>query len=73
MSTVTKPVRLAYRDEKGRLRMNEEAASILLLVKGPIGVVSVCGPAQLGKSYISNLVIFLFSSWDRIAYAITKA
>ncbi|CAH1426532.1 unnamed protein product [Lactuca virosa] len=64
MSAVTKPVRLAYRDEKGRLRMNEEAASILLLVKGPIGVVSVCGPAQLGKSYISNQLMGRTSGFE---------
>jgi len=51
-------IRLVYCDEKGKFRMDPEAVAILQLVKEPIGVVSVCGRARQGKSYILNLVIF---------------
>ena len=39
--------------------MDPEAVAALQLVKGPIGVVSVCGRARQGKSYILNQVRFL--------------
>lgn len=51
-------IRLVYCDEKGKFRMDPEAVAILQLVKEPIGVVSVCGRARQGKSYILNQVIF---------------
>lgn len=38
--------------------MDPEAVSLLQLVKEPIGVVSVCGRARQGKSYILNQVLF---------------
>ena len=51
-----RPLRLVYCDEKGKFRMDPEAAATLQLVKGPIGVVSVCGRARQGKSFILNQV-----------------
>ena len=56
-----KPIRLLYLDEKGKFRMDPEAVAALQLVKEPIGVISVCGRARQGKSFILNQVIlFLF-------------
>ncbi|GKF74779.1 guanylate-binding protein 4-like protein, partial [Tanacetum coccineum] len=49
-----RPIRLVYCDERGKFQMDPEAVSILQLVKEPIGVVSVCGRARQGKSYILN-------------------
>ncbi|KAG5561743.1 hypothetical protein RHGRI_004705 [Rhododendron griersonianum] len=49
-----RPIRLVYCDEKGKFQMDPEAVAALQLVKGPIGVVSVCGRARQGKSYILN-------------------
>ena len=51
-----RPIRLVYCDEKGKFRMDPEAVAALQLVKGPIGVVSVCGRARQGKSFILNQV-----------------
>ncbi|AQK92152.1 Guanylate-binding protein 2 [Zea mays] len=52
-----RPLRLAYCDEKGRFVMDPEAAAALQLVKGPVGVVSVCGRARQGKSFILNQLL----------------
>ncbi|XP_077212451.1 uncharacterized protein LOC143847490 [Tasmannia lanceolata] len=52
-----KPLRLVYCDEKGKFRMDPEAVAALQLVKGPIGVVSVCGRARQGKSFILNQLL----------------
>ncbi|MCL7027789.1 hypothetical protein MKW94_015757, partial [Papaver nudicaule] len=52
-----RPLRLVYCDEKGQFRMDPEAVSVLQLVKGPIGVVSVCGRARQGKSFILNQLL----------------
>ncbi|TXG47474.1 hypothetical protein EZV62_026768 [Acer yangbiense] len=49
-----RPIRLVYCDEKGKFRMDPEAVAALQLVKEPIGVVSVCGRARQGKSFILN-------------------
>lgn len=51
-----RPIRLVYYDEKGKFRMDPEAVAALQLVKEPIGVVSVCGRARQGKSFILNQV-----------------
>lgn len=53
-----RPIRLVYCDENGRFRMDPEAVATLQLVKEPIGVVSVCGRARQGKSFILNQVHF---------------
>ncbi|KAJ9565710.1 hypothetical protein OSB04_001676 [Centaurea solstitialis] len=52
-----RPIRLVYCDEKGKFQMDPEAVSVLQLVKEPIGVVSVCGRARQGKSYILNQLL----------------
>jgi Guanylate-binding protein, N-terminal domain len=52
----SRPLKLVYTDESGKFRMDEEAVAALQLVKGPIGVVSVCGRARQGKSFILNQV-----------------
>uniref|UniRef100_A0A1D1YUI6 Guanylate-binding protein 4 n=1 Tax=Anthurium amnicola TaxID=1678845 RepID=A0A1D1YUI6_9ARAE len=52
-----RPLRLVYCDEKGRFQMDPEAVATLHLVKGPIGVVSVCGRARQGKSFILNQLL----------------
>ncbi|GFS46316.1 hypothetical protein Acr_00g0101450 [Actinidia rufa] len=52
-----RPIRLVYCDENGKFRMDPEAVAVLQLVKDPIGVVSVCGRARQGKSYILNQVL----------------
>ncbi|XP_050205358.1 uncharacterized protein LOC126655281 [Mercurialis annua] len=52
-----RPIRLVYCDERGKFRMDPEAVATLQLVKGPIGVVSVCGPSRKGKSFILNQLL----------------
>uniref|UniRef100_A0A2N9G734 GB1/RHD3-type G domain-containing protein n=1 Tax=Fagus sylvatica TaxID=28930 RepID=A0A2N9G734_FAGSY len=52
-----RPIRLVYCDERGKFQMDPEAVAALQLVKGPIGVVSVCGRARQGKSYILNQLL----------------
>ncbi len=54
-----RPLRLVYCDERGRFKMDPEAVAALQMVKGPLGVVSVCGRARQGKSFILNQVSFL--------------
>ena len=51
-----KALRLVLCDERGRFKMDPEAVAALQLVKGPLGVVSVCGRARQGKSFILNQV-----------------
>lgn len=63
-----RPIRLVYTDDKGKFRMDPEAVAALQLVKGPVGVVSVCGRARQGKSYILNQVRFFFFFWVSFWY-----
>lgn len=49
-------LRLVYCDEKGKFKMDSEAVAALHMVKGPLGVVAVCGRARQGKSFILNQV-----------------
>lgn len=51
-----RPIRLVYCDENGKFQMDPEAVAVLQLVKEPVGVVSVCGRARQGKSFILNQV-----------------
>lgn len=53
-----RPIRFVYCDEKGKFQLDPEALSILQLVKEPVGIVSVCGRARQGKSFILNQVNF---------------
>ncbi|KAG6549388.1 hypothetical protein Mapa_009107 [Marchantia paleacea] len=48
---------LVYCDERGQFRMDAEAVAALQLVKGPLGVVSICGRARQGKSFILNQLL----------------
>ncbi|KAK7252117.1 hypothetical protein RIF29_35851 [Crotalaria pallida] len=52
-----RPIRLVYCDDKGKFHMDPEAVATLQLVKEPIGVVSVCGRARQGKSFILNQLL----------------
>ncbi|XP_006654786.2 guanylate-binding protein 3 [Oryza brachyantha] len=52
-----RPLRLVYCDEKGKFVMDPEAVAALQLVKGPVGVVSVCGRARQGKSFVLNQLL----------------
>ncbi|MCO5594958.1 hypothetical protein L7F22_048995 [Adiantum nelumboides] len=52
-----KALRLVYCDESGTFRMDAEAVAALQMVKGPLGVVSVCGRARQGKSFILNQLL----------------
>ncbi|WVZ99601.1 hypothetical protein U9M48_044871 [Paspalum notatum var. saurae] len=52
-----RPLRLVYCDDKGKFVMDPEAVAALQLVKGPIGVVSVCGRARQGKSFVLNQLL----------------
>ncbi|XP_073028025.1 uncharacterized protein [Primulina eburnea] len=52
-----RPIRLVYSDEKGKFHMDPEALAVLQLVKEPVGVVSVCGRARQGKSFILNQLL----------------
>ncbi|KNA17107.1 hypothetical protein SOVF_083190 [Spinacia oleracea] len=52
-----RPIRFVYCDEKGKFRLDPEALAVLQLVKEPIGVVSVCGRARQGKSFILNQLL----------------
>ena len=58
MTGPARPIRFVYCDEKGKFRLDPEALATLQLVKDPIGVVSVCGRARQGKSFILNQVFF---------------
>ncbi|KAK4364128.1 hypothetical protein RND71_015486 [Anisodus tanguticus] len=52
-----RPIRFVYCDEKGKFQIDPEALAILQLVKEPVGIVSVCGRARQGKSYILNQLL----------------
>ena len=57
-----RPLRLVYCDERGKFKMDPEAIAALHMVKGPLGVVAVCGRARQGKSFILNQVCFSIES-----------
>lgn len=51
-----RPIRFVYCDENGKFQIDPESIAVLQLVKEPVGVVSVCGRARQGKSFILNQV-----------------
>jgi hypothetical protein len=48
---------ICYNDETGLIEVGQEAIRALKAVKGPVGVVAVCGRARTGKSYILNQLL----------------
>ncbi|KAL3820413.1 hypothetical protein ACJIZ3_006318 [Penstemon smallii] len=52
-----RPIRLVYCDDRGKFHMDPEAVALLQLVKEPVGIVSVCGRARQGKSFILNQLL----------------
>eukprot|EP00959_Pyramimonas_sp_CCMP1952_P337975 7077715-Pyramimonas_sp.AAC.3 len=54
---MARPLPLVQVDPAGSFSLGEEALGVLRSVKGPIGVVAVCGRARQGKSYILNQIV----------------
>ena len=46
-----------YNPESGKFHVGSEALQVLQQTPGPVGVVSVCGRARQGKSYILNQLL----------------
>lgn len=53
-----KPLELvSYDTEKKRFEVGKEALAVLRATRGPVGVISVCGRARQGKSFILNQLL----------------
>lgn len=52
----SRPLRFIYTTGDGRFTVDREAMLALRAIKGPLGVVAVCGKARQGKSFILNQV-----------------
>lgn len=50
-------LRLVMCDDRGKFKMDPDAVAALQQVKGPLGIVSVCGRARQGKSFILNQLL----------------
>jgi len=50
--------------------MDPEAVATLQLVKEPVGVVSVCGRARQGKSFVLNQVNFQLKSANDFSFGV---
>lgn len=59
-----RPMRLIFTDEQGKFRMDPDAALCLHRIKGPLGVVSVCGRSRQGKSFILNQLLGRTSGFE---------
>jgi Guanylate-binding protein, N-terminal domain len=46
-----------YDSNKKRFEVGEDALEVLRSVRGPVGVISVCGRARQGKSFILNQLL----------------
>lgn len=49
-SNAGRPIKFIYYDESGKFKVHPDAVDALMQIKGPIGVVSVCGRAKQGKA-----------------------
>jgi Guanylate-binding protein, N-terminal domain len=67
-----RPLRLVYCDVRGKFHLDPEAVAALQLVKAPVGVVSVCGRARQGKSFILNQVSFSILHYYVFCSVLTK-
>lgn len=53
-----RPVQLVHHDPStGQFSLGEDAIAVLKRIKAPISVISVCGRARTGKSYILNQLL----------------
>ena len=53
-TSMARPLQLIRCTADGRFEVGEEAAEVLRALRGPLGVVAVCGRARQGKSFILN-------------------
>lgn len=56
-----------YNNHTGKFELGETALSTLRAVRGPVGVVSVCGRARQGKSFILNQLLQQTSGGFQVA------
>ncbi|XP_034887213.1 uncharacterized protein [Populus alba] len=56
-SNAGRPIKFIYYDESGKFKVHPDAVDALMQIKGPIGVVSVCGRAKQGKSFLLNQLL----------------
>ncbi|XP_011043626.1 PREDICTED: guanylate-binding protein 3-like isoform X2 [Populus euphratica] len=56
-SNAGRPIKFIYYDESGNFKVHPDAVDALMQIKGPIGVVSVCGRARQGKSFLLNQLL----------------
>ncbi|KAJ6690896.1 GUANYLATE BINDING PROTEIN [Salix koriyanagi] len=56
-SSAGRPIKFIYYDESGKFKVHPDAVDALMQIKGPIGVVSVCGRARQGKSFLMNQLL----------------
>lgn len=56
-SNAGRPIKFIYHDESGKFKVHPDAVDALMQIKGPIGVVSVCGRARQGKSFLLNQLL----------------
>ena len=48
---------ISYDPSTGHVSVNRDAAACLRSIRSPVGVISVCGRARTGKSYILNQLL----------------
>ncbi|KAJ9177115.1 hypothetical protein P3X46_012365 [Hevea brasiliensis] len=52
-----RPIRFVYYADNGKFQLDPDAIHVLHQIKGPVAVVSVCGPTRQGKSFILNQLL----------------